>query len=204
MKSCSFTLTALLLFIAFSVDSSEIDIHVSERGVGHAWAVIKCTDRRAKISFGPADPNDIAIIFSRVPSTNDYRTGKPTVSHSIRLNEAECRSMIEQVKSIEGTQYRLLLYNCSTAVLEVLKAGGINLYADQGGLKQYLALTFSTPSSLASELRTLKTRDIEASQRREKEIKDRMRWRCNYKNVLHPFPRDCHKPELGGSWEVMP
>ncbi len=178
----------------------EIDINVTTKGVGHTWAVIKCDHATAKISFGPATPDDIKTIFARVPSTNDYHTGMATVTHAIRLNEAECLSMIEQVKKEQGTEYRLLLHNCTTAVLEILKAGHVNIYANDGGLWEYLSMTFATPASLAAELKSLN--DAEAKEK-ENKVQERMRWRCNWRNFLHLVPSECAHPELGGEWVVL-
>ena len=209
MEKHGFTLTAVAVVLAISAEAGEININVHNRGVGHTWAVIICDHAIAKISFGPAKPDDIATIFTHVPSTNNYHTGLPTVSHTILLNEPECGSMIEQVKNTEGTSYRLLVHNCTTAVLEVLKTGGVNLHSDAGGLRQYLSLPFATPASLAMELRKLNSEEAlrklnpEEAKKREKQVRERMRWRCNYRNYLHLVPSECAHPELGGSWEVM-
>lgn len=207
MKNCGLNAIALLLLLALSADSNEIEIAVDETGLtGHAWAVVRCVNRTAKISFGPADPKDLALIYKAVPSTNDYKTRAPTVTHSIRLNEEECRSMIKQVKRVEGIEYQLAVHNCTTAVLNVLKAGGVNIYSDQGGLKRYIELPFETPRALADELRRRNREQAQPPGKEPpgKETNRQMRWRCNWKGVLHPAAHHCGRPELGGSWEVAP
>jgi hypothetical protein len=199
-------LAALLVFAGIIL-AQEVEINVDETSsTGHTWAVVSCKNGSAQISFGPADSVDLTDLFNCVPSTSDFQTGTATIKHAIRLNEAECQSMVREIKRTEGKEFCLALHNCTTTVLNVLKAGGVDIYSNQGGLKKFVNTTFATPGALANELRQLEqmpNAEVGRSGSSARRVPRPVLWRCKYKNVLHKKPVECARPDLGGEFEII-
>src|SRR5688572_9628722 len=125
--------------------ADEIEINVDETSslVGHTWAVLRCADKTATISFGPFDPEDWSFLTGCVPSTMSHKTKEPTISHTILLTPEECKSMMSEINRTSGKEYCFLAQNCTTKVLNVLKAGGVDIYSRQGGLKKLVNTTLA-------------------------------------------------------------
>ena len=208
MKQCEiFRLLIVALFAISNGKANEIAIKVDVRKwPGHAWAVVTCKEKKVRISFGPVDPDDWSVIFRAVPSTLNYDPArKPSIGHSILLNSAECNSMIEEIQSTSGTSYRLALHNCTTTVLNTLKAGGISIKSNEGFLEKYLGLEISSPKQLAQDLIEMQRKEPQSPPpppEDKNRIHPNLRWRCVYSNTPHRSPEQCKVPSLGGTWII--
>lgn len=91
---------------------------------GHTWMVGTCKDKSIFMSFGPGETKT-RIERIHTESTHLYETGEATSQRTFMVTAEQCERMFDKMEGQTGTMYDLLLNNCTTAVIDVLKAGGI-------------------------------------------------------------------------------
>lgn len=166
MKSLIFTTTALLLFstpawteepeasITVVIDNNELP--------GHTWVYGTCVDKSIFLSFGPIDsaknPTDNEKVNKAIQSidkmhqesTSLYETGKQTARRTFKVSAKQCANMFAEIESDQGAKYKLLTNNCTTVVLDVLKAGGITI---PKGDQQFIPVNMGIISPVQMEQR---------------------------------------------------